>query len=206
MKIKSYTESGDYIDVNINKEQLTFPSTIEIHYLEIISLQMDTLYVPEGIESIFIVDCDIEHLILSSTVKRFGGIVESGCNIKHITLNENVVEVICPNCGVVTIDSPYDFLPNLDDFDIRHNKLKCIDFRTEYSRRVMVEGNDGILFKYIHFVCNEDLGISYPQTDYLKIATDIYPTYNLGYILLHAVRSGETFIDIHKLFIENSIT
>ena len=68
----------------------------------------------------------------------------------------------------------------------------------------MVEGNEGIRFKYIHFVCNEDLGISYPQTDYLKIATDIYPTYDLGYILLHAIRSGETFIDIHKLFSENS--
>lgn len=193
-------------EVNISTLDLLYETTTKADYMEIISLKMDTVYIPEGVESIFIIDSDIEHVILSSTVKRFGGILEhSKCTIKHITLNENIIEVFCPDCGVLTIDSKFEYLPKLEDVDIRNNKIKCINFRTGYSKRVMVEGNEGIRFKYIHFICCEDLGISYRQTDYLEIATDIYPTYELGYILLHAIRSGETFIDIHKLFTENNI-
>lgn len=203
--MKIITTLSDYdFYINISPEQLTAPSITQADRLEITCMKINTLYVPEGIIFLSIIDCDIDHLILSSSIQIFDGIVKSEqrCSIKNITLNENIYEVVCPNCNVVTIDSPYDFLPNLCALDIRYNKIKCIDFRTEYSIPVMVEGNDGIKFKYIDFAVNELHGISKQKSDYIKVSTTIIPTYFQGYLLFNAVASGETFIDIHTFLLE----
>ena len=214
MKIVAHRSNDDRLDrlghgdeVHISKTQLLYPSITCADRLELISLNLHTVHVPEGIAFLFIIGCEIQHLILSSTVQIFGVIPESesetGCIVKHITLNENIITVKCPNCGIETLDSPFDFLPKLDDLDIRYNKIKNINFRTGYAIGFFVEGNEGIRIKYLYFVVNQDLGVIDPPTDYLTIVTDIVPTEVQGQYLLQAIESGETYIDIHKIFVEN---
>ena len=86
--------------------------------------------------------------------------------------------------------------------NFKHNYIKDISFKTDYSVAMFVEGNTGIKFKYLYFLLSKYLGISDPPTDYLKIVTDINPTETQAHALLEAVESGETYIDIEKLFIK----
>lgn len=129
--------------------------------------------------------------------------------IVHVVLNRDICEVDCRDCGVETMTSEHEHLPDLVAMDIRNNRTKDISFKTNYEVPVFVAGNDGIKFKYLCFMLSEDFGFPPgfydPEirrerwTDYYDMVTNEEPVDLNGYYMQGVTERGETYLDIDAI-------
>lgn len=178
MKVTGTTKDKE-IELNPNVLLTHAPVDSDVFWIDIEGIDNNIIFIPDNVQNVSIRNSNIVRVVLGANVRGLHG--ETSI-IKHVVLNENISDVVCEECGIETITSPCEYLPNLDTLNVRNNRIKDISFRTNYGMQVLVAGNEGIKFKYLCFMLDENLGFPpgfySPEirrerlTDYFDMVTD----------------------------------